>query len=213
MNGWGCWRGLERIENDRGEKLMKSASTGTGTSVSGPEVTGISPVGLRLIYAGKEYFLNYDEFPWFLEAPVQKVFRVIEEGTGHLRWPELDIDLSLDSIKRPGAFPLVYEPPGIYGQHDIKANSELKRGLKQGIEDAEAPRGGLAMVKEFNVVIELDEDGYYVASVPSLRGCHTQAKSLDTLMKRIKESIELCMEVEEPVSNQFIGVQRIAIPA
>ena len=69
------------------------------------------------------------------------------------------------------------------------------------------------MTKEFNVVIERDEDGYFVASVPSLRGCHTQAKSLDALMKRIKEAIELCLEVEEPVSNQFIGVQRVAVMA
>ena len=69
------------------------------------------------------------------------------------------------------------------------------------------------MVNEFSVVIEQDEDGYFVASVPALRGCHTQAKSLDVLMKRIKEAIELCLEVEEPVSNQFIGVQRVAVMA
>jgi len=69
------------------------------------------------------------------------------------------------------------------------------------------------MTKEFNVVIEKDEDGFFVASVPALRGCHTQAKSLDVLMKRIKEAIELCMEVEDPVSNQFVGVQRVAVTA
>jgi predicted RNase H-like HicB family nuclease len=67
------------------------------------------------------------------------------------------------------------------------------------------------MVREFNVVIEKDEDGYFVASVPALRGCHTQAKSLDILMKRIREAIELCLEMEEPVSNEFVGVQRIAV--
>ena len=69
------------------------------------------------------------------------------------------------------------------------------------------------MTKEFNVVIEKDDDGFFVASVPALRGCHTQAKSLDVLMKRIKEAIELCMEVEDPVSNQFVGVQRVAVMA
>lgn len=67
------------------------------------------------------------------------------------------------------------------------------------------------MVREFNVVIEKDEDGYFVASVPALRGCHTQAKSLDILMKRIREAIELCLEVEEPVSNEFVGVQRVTV--
>ncbi|PLX28247.1 MAG: HicB family protein [Ignavibacteria bacterium] len=69
------------------------------------------------------------------------------------------------------------------------------------------------MTTEFNVVIEKDADGYFIASVPALRGCHTQAKSLDVLMKRIREAIELCLEVENPVTNEFIGVQRVSIPA
>jgi len=67
------------------------------------------------------------------------------------------------------------------------------------------------MTREFNVVIERDEDGYFVASVPELRGCHTQAKSLDALMKRVKEAIKFCLEVEEPISNEFIGIQRVAV--
>jgi predicted RNase H-like HicB family nuclease len=67
--------------------------------------------------------------------------------------------------------------------------------------------------KEFNVIIERDAEGYYVASVPELEGCHTQAKSLDVLMKRIREAIDLCLEVEgkAPRSSEFIGVQRVAI--
>ncbi len=52
------------------------------------------------------------------------------------------------------------------------------------------------MTRAFSVIIERDSEGYYVASVPELRGCHTQAKSLDTLMKRIREAIELCIEAE-----------------
>ena len=66
---------------------------------------------------------------------------------------------------------------------------------------------------DYNVVIERDEEGYYVATVPALRGCHTQAKSLDTLMKRVREAIALCLEVEgEPLSrNEFIGVQRVTV--
>ena len=65
----------------------------------------------------------------------------------------------------------------------------------------------------FNVVIERDEEGYYVASVPELRGCHTQARSLDTLMDRIKEAIDLCIEEQgRPVSTtEFIGVQRVTV--
>ncbi len=68
-------------------------------------------------------------------------------------------------------------------------------------------------MKEFSVIIEKDEDGFFVASVPALRGCHTQAKSLDTLIKRVKEAIELCLEVENPVSNEFIGIQKVTINA
>ena len=69
------------------------------------------------------------------------------------------------------------------------------------------------MKREFNVVIEMDSEGYYVATVPELRGCHTQAKSLDTLIKRVREAIGLCLEIEgEPEkSTQFIGVQRITV--
>lgn len=67
------------------------------------------------------------------------------------------------------------------------------------------------MKQEFHVVIERDQDGYYVASVPALRGCHTQAKSLDALMKRTREAIELCLEVEKPSQSDFVGVQRVAV--
>ncbi len=69
------------------------------------------------------------------------------------------------------------------------------------------------MRKYFNVIIEKDADGYLVASVPALKGCHTQAKSYDELMERIQEAIELCLEIEneefEPL--EFVGVQRVEI--
>ncbi|OGL61129.1 MAG: hypothetical protein A3J27_02320 [Candidatus Tectomicrobia bacterium RIFCSPLOWO2_12_FULL_69_37] len=52
------------------------------------------------------------------------------------------------------------------------------------------------MAREFSVIIEQDAEGYYVASVPALRGCHTQAKSLDELMVRVREAAELCQEEE-----------------
>ena len=69
------------------------------------------------------------------------------------------------------------------------------------------------MSREFSVIIEQDAQGYYVGSVPALRGCHTQAKSLDELMERIREAIELCLDVEgdslEPLD--FVGVQKITV--
>lgn len=70
------------------------------------------------------------------------------------------------------------------------------------------------MKREFTVVIERDEDGYFVGTVAQLKGCHTQARSLDELMERIKEAAHLCLEAEgEPEQDelQFIGVQRIAV--
>lgn len=66
---------------------------------------------------------------------------------------------------------------------------------------------------EFSVIVERDAAGYYVASVPELRGCHTQARSLDKLIGRVKEAIELCLEVEGDalISNEFVGVQRVVV--
>jgi len=66
----------------------------------------------------------------------------------------------------------------------------------------------------FTVVIEKDEDGWLVGDVPELQGCHTQAKTLDELMKRIKEAIELCLEEqkEEGIkTTDFVGIQRIEV--
>ena len=67
--------------------------------------------------------------------------------------------------------------------------------------------------REFTVVIERDVEGYYVASVPSLHGCHTQAKTLDQLTERMKEAIELCLETEKdaPSAAEFVGVQKIVV--
>jgi predicted RNase H-like HicB family nuclease len=67
--------------------------------------------------------------------------------------------------------------------------------------------------RKFTVVIEQDEDGYYVGTVPELHGCHTQAKTLDTLMKRIREAVALCLESDDrgDRSLELVGVQQISI--
>jgi predicted RNase H-like HicB family nuclease len=83
-------------------------------------------------------------------------------------------------------------------------------------------KGGSAMarrrrVREFYVIIEEGEDGYYVAEVPQLRGCYTQAKTLDELMARVKEVIQLCLEDESeralPMSfkPRIVGIQKVSI--
>ncbi len=67
--------------------------------------------------------------------------------------------------------------------------------------------------REYDVVVERDGEGFYVASVPALPGCHTQARSLDELMERTKEAIELCLEVQGETDGgpDFVGVQRIRL--
>jgi len=66
--------------------------------------------------------------------------------------------------------------------------------------------------RTFTVLIERDEDGYYVATVPSLRGCHTQAKTLDTLMKRTREAIALCLESDGVTpSLELVGIQQVSV--
>jgi predicted RNase H-like HicB family nuclease len=73
----------------------------------------------------------------------------------------------------------------------------------------------LALSRQFSVVVERDAEGFYVASVPALPGCHTQARSLDQLMERVREAIALVLEVEgEPAEEMdFVGVQRVCVEA
>jgi len=67
--------------------------------------------------------------------------------------------------------------------------------------------------RKFTVLIERDEDGYYVATVPALRGCHTQAKRLDTLMKRVREVVELCLQATNNHVGplELVGIQQISV--
>jgi predicted RNase H-like HicB family nuclease len=67
--------------------------------------------------------------------------------------------------------------------------------------------------REFSVIVERDAEGDYVASVPALPACHNQARSLDKLLARVREAIELCLEVERdvPATTEFIGVQRVSV--
>jgi len=69
------------------------------------------------------------------------------------------------------------------------------------------------MKGEFHVIIEKDAEGNYVASVPSLRGCHTQGTSLDQVIDRIREVIQLCLEEggTETEALDFVGIQRITV--
>lgn len=63
----------------------------------------------------------------------------------------------------------------------------------------------------FTVLIEKDEDEFYVATVPALKSCYTQAKTLEELFPRIKEVIALCLEEQQPQLMQFVGIQQIEL--
>ncbi len=67
--------------------------------------------------------------------------------------------------------------------------------------------------RKFTVLIEQDEEGYYVATVPALRGCHTQAKKLDTLMKRVRELVALCLKDDNNHVGplELVGIQQISV--
>ena len=69
------------------------------------------------------------------------------------------------------------------------------------------------MKREFYVVIEQDEDGFFVGEVPQLRGCYTQGKTLDELLRNIREVIQLCLEEEPEIGEvpDFVGVQKVVI--
>ena len=71
------------------------------------------------------------------------------------------------------------------------------------------------MPQQFDVVIERDSEGYFVASVPQMPGCHTQARSLDQVSDRIREAITLCLEIEGAPEQEleFVGIQRVTIAA
>ena len=89
-------------------EAMKSGQRGAATSRV--EVTNISPHGFWLLLGERELFVSFKEFPWFEEAPVAKISQVEWPSADHLYWPDLDIDLSVQSIEHPDRFPLRFAP-------------------------------------------------------------------------------------------------------
>ncbi len=84
---------------------MKSATLGKNTS--GAELTNISRLGFRLLLADEELFVAFREFPWFKNASVAELLNVQWPQPHHLYWPDLDVDLAVESIRHPKKFPLV----------------------------------------------------------------------------------------------------------
>ncbi|MCX7180460.1 MAG: DUF2442 domain-containing protein [Proteobacteria bacterium] len=82
-------------------------SVALGVSTSPVEVTNISQHGFWLLLGDEELFLPFSEFPWFRNVAVSKILQVELPSANHLYWPELDVDLAVDSIRYPDRFPLV----------------------------------------------------------------------------------------------------------
>jgi hypothetical protein len=78
-----------------------------GAVTSGAEVTHISAHGFWVLLGNEELAIPYSEFPWFKKATVEQILAVERPTENHLYWPHLDIDLSVESLRDPGAFPLV----------------------------------------------------------------------------------------------------------
>lgn len=81
-----------------------------GSVISAPEVTNISKHGLWLLVDDQERFLAFADFPWFREATVDAILRVERPMPDHLHWPDLNVDLSLNSIEHPERYPLKSAP-------------------------------------------------------------------------------------------------------
>jgi len=77
-----------------------------GTTTSAVEVTNVSQHGLWLLLDGRELFLPFEEFPWFRHASIQALSHVERPQPHHLYWPELDVDLAVESIEHPERYPL-----------------------------------------------------------------------------------------------------------
>jgi hypothetical protein len=111
---------------------MKSAALGRSTSPV--EVTNVSPHGFWLFVGEQELFVPFKDFPWFKDASIQEISRVELPSSHHLYWPDLDIDLAVDSLIHPERYPLVsraqpntYQPSGRQGQRRPAIGRRAKR--------------------------------------------------------------------------------------
>ena len=84
---------------------MKSATLGRNTSLL--EVTNVSPHGFWLFVGDQELFVSFKDFPWFKDASIRQIGHVELPSAHHLYWPDLDIDLAVDSLTHPERYPLI----------------------------------------------------------------------------------------------------------
>lgn len=89
---------------------MTLSITGDATLVAEAEVLNISKHGFWLMIYGREYYLPFDDFPWFRNATIGEILAVELLQPDHLYWSALDVDLHLDSLQHPEHYPLIYSP-------------------------------------------------------------------------------------------------------
>lgn len=78
-----------------------------GNSTDQIEITHISAFGVWLLTGDREFFMAYEDFPWFKDAPVGKIINIEEPSPGHFYWPDLDIDLTSEMVEHPERFPII----------------------------------------------------------------------------------------------------------
>jgi hypothetical protein len=88
-------------------RRIHMTSAALGRSISSVEVTNISQHGFWLLLNDEELFLPFSEFPWFKDAAVGKIVHVQLPSSNHLYWPDLEVDLAVESIRHPEQFPLL----------------------------------------------------------------------------------------------------------
>ncbi|GAK49580.1 putative integron gene cassette protein [Candidatus Moduliflexus flocculans] len=86
---------------------MTSFNIGT-TTLATTEILNVSQYGVWIAIKGHEYFLSYQDFPWFKDGTIAQILHVELLHDEHLYWPDLDIDLTIDSLRRPEHYPLLY---------------------------------------------------------------------------------------------------------
>lgn len=96
-----------------------------GKHISAVEITNISSHGIWLISNDQELFIPFEEFPWFKDASIGKILNVEESSPGHFYWPELDVDLGIESIEHPEKFPLKKNSWHNHSVHRTLVNSRL----------------------------------------------------------------------------------------
>ena len=156
-------------------------------------------LGACLIMGNVGCFTFYNVVPWPIAVPPWVSERMEEKYTKRLKEDRTPI---MPPILPGAPVPTCDDPPS--EEQVIRALPRVARGIPFIFEEFR---------DDFNVVIEKDEDGYYVASVPSLPGCHTQARSLDELMERVREAIAAYLDAGEDVEElEFVGVRQVSVP-